>query len=117
MLIWRKLRANPVLCEPGKKLSRLEARLHLTNVLAAGINGEAAGLKRGEFIASIRFLAKTFKADPLLCPCGGRMRIVSLITEPRVVDRILRHSQSGRCKTRDLFETRTPPGTSANIPQ
>jgi hypothetical protein len=29
-------------------------------VLAAGMDDEAAGLKRGEFVASIRFLAKTF---------------------------------------------------------
>ena len=49
--------------------------------------------------------------------CGGRMRIVSFITDPRVVDRILRHSKSGRCKTRDPFEPRPPPGASAKIPQ
>jgi hypothetical protein len=40
-----------------------------------------------------------FEADTLLCPCGGRMRIVSFITVPRVVDRILRHRESKRCKT------------------
>jgi hypothetical protein len=36
-----------------------------------------------------RLLKKIFEADPLLCSCGGRMRIVSFITDPRVVDRIL----------------------------
>jgi hypothetical protein len=41
-----------------------------------------------------RLIKKIFEADPLLCPCGGRMRIVSFITEPRVIDRILRHLQS-----------------------
>jgi hypothetical protein len=29
------------------------------------------------------------------------MQIVSIITEPRVVDRILRHRESERCKTKD----------------
>ena len=64
-----------------------------------------------------RLIKKIFEADPLLCPCGGRMRIVSFITDPRVVDRILRHRESGRCKTRDPFVARPPPGASAKIPQ
>jgi hypothetical protein len=29
------------------------------------------------------------------------MRIVSVITEPRLVDRILRHRESERCKAKD----------------
>jgi hypothetical protein len=45
------------------------------------------------------------------------MRIVSFITDPRVVDPILKHRGSGRCKTRDPFEPKAPPGTSANISQ
>jgi hypothetical protein len=56
--LWRKTWANPVLCEPGKKFSRFEAWLYLTNVLAAGMDDEAAGLKRGEFGASARYLAQ-----------------------------------------------------------
>jgi hypothetical protein len=28
------------------------------------------------------------EADPLLCECGSRMRIVSFITDPRVIDRL-----------------------------
>jgi hypothetical protein len=64
-----------------------------------------------------RLVRKIFEADPLLCPCGGRMRIVSFITDPRVVDRILRHRASGRCKTRDPFEPRPPPRVSAKTLQ
>ena len=45
----------------------------------------------------------------LVCRCGARMRIVSFITDPRVVDRILRHRESGRCKAQDPFEPRVPP--------
>jgi hypothetical protein len=36
-----------------------------------------------------RLLRKIFEADPLVCSCGARMKIVSFITEPRLVDRIL----------------------------
>ena len=64
-----------------------------------------------------RLIQKIFEADPLWCPCGGRMRIVSFITDPRVVGRILRHRESGRCKTPDPFEPRPPPGSSAKIPR
>jgi len=56
-----------------------------------------------------RLLRKIFEVDPLVCQCGARMQIVSFITEPRVVDRILRHRESERCKTKDPFEPRAPP--------
>jgi len=39
------------------------------------------------------------------------MLIRLFITDPRVVDRILRHRESERCKTRDPFEPRAPPRT------
>ena len=55
-----------------------------------------------------QLIKKIFEADPLLCTCGGRMRIVSFIMDPRVVDRILRHCASVRCKTQDPFEPRPP---------
>jgi len=60
-----------------------------------------------------RLLRKIFEVDPLLCPCGARMKIVSIITQPRIVDRILRHLRSHRCQARDPFEPRPPPGTGA----
>jgi len=56
----RKIWSNAVLAEPGKRFSRLEAWLYITNVLATGMDDQDAGLKRGEFVASIRFLAKAF---------------------------------------------------------
>ena len=56
-----------------------------------------------------RLLRKIFEVDPLVCKCGARMKIVSFITEPRVVDRILRHRESEHCKTKDPFEPRAPP--------
>jgi hypothetical protein len=57
-----------------------------------------------------RLLRKIFEVDPLICACGGRMQMVSFITEPRVVDRILRHRESERCNAKDPFEPRAPPG-------
>jgi len=38
------------------------------------------------------------KVDLMLCSCGAQMKIVSVITDARVVDRILRHLGSERCK-------------------
>jgi hypothetical protein len=61
-----------------------------------------------------RLIRKIFEADPLLCACGGRMRIVSFITEPRVIDRIVRHLQSARSKAQDPFEPRPPPAAVSN---
>ena len=64
-----------------------------------------------------RLIKKIFEPDPLLCACGGRMRIVSFITDPRVIDRILRHRESGRCKTPDPFDPRPPAAAVSNYPQ
>jgi hypothetical protein len=64
-----------------------------------------------------RPIKKIFEADPLLYTCGGRMRIVSFITDPRVVDRILRHRESKRSKAQDPFESRAHPPAVVNSPQ
>jgi hypothetical protein len=45
------------------------------------------------------------------------MRIGSLITDPKVVERILRHLQSGRSKAQDPFEPRAPPARAAGFLQ
>jgi hypothetical protein len=57
-----------------------------------------------------RLLRKIFEVDPLLCPtCQVEMCVVSVITEPAVVDQILRHLERGR--GHDPFEERAPPTT------
>ncbi|MBN2245068.1 MAG: hypothetical protein JW755_04410 [Candidatus Aminicenantes bacterium] len=39
-------------------------------------------------------IRKVYAADPLLCSsCGGRMRIISFIEEPKTIDRIIRLSR------------------------
>jgi hypothetical protein len=41
------------------------------------------------------------------------MKIVSIITQSRIVDRILRHLGSDHCQARDPFEPRAPPRAAA----
>jgi len=38
-----------------------------------------------------RLIRRVYEADPLLCECGQQMRIISFLTDPRVVDKILGH--------------------------
>ena len=39
-----------------------------------------------------QLICRVWLEDPLLCPdCGGEMHILSFITDPPVVDRILQH--------------------------
>jgi hypothetical protein len=64
-----------------------------------------------------RLVRKIFETDPLLCSCGTRMRIVSFITDPKVVERIPRHLHSGRSKAQDPFQPRAPPARAAGFLQ
>jgi len=50
----------------------------------------------------------------MVCRCGAEMKIVSIITDPRIVDRILRHRQSDRCRAQDPFEPCPPPRLAAS---
>jgi len=37
-------------------------------------------------------IRKVYEVDPLLCPaCGGRMRVISFIEEPKTIDSIIHH--------------------------
>ena len=62
-----------------------------------------------------RLIQKIFEADPLLCRCGTPMKIVSIIDDSRVVDRILRHLAGERCRVKDPFEPRGPPRPAGTI--
>jgi hypothetical protein len=42
----------------------------------------------------VQYETTSYEADPLLCTCGAQMRILSFITDPGVVRRILEHLQS-----------------------
>jgi hypothetical protein len=85
------------------------ASRHSASGIAAG-ERDNSHFSREARSTCTRLIRKIFETDPLTCgACGARMRIVSFITEPRVVDRILRHRQSDRCRTEDPFESRAPP--------
>jgi hypothetical protein len=37
-------------------------------------------------------IRKVYEVEPMICPrCGGKMKVVAFLTEPAVVDRIIRH--------------------------
>jgi hypothetical protein len=56
-----------------------------------------------------------YEVDPLQCPrCGGEMRVIALIQEPAVIDKILRHLRSkGRDARAGPWST-GPPGAGAS---
>jgi hypothetical protein len=59
-----------------------------------------------------RILRKVLEVDPKICSRrGSDLKIVAVITDPRTVDRILRHVESGR--GHDPFEPRAPQAVSA----
>lgn len=58
-----------------------------------------------------RLIRRIYEADPLLCECGHEMRVISFLTDPPVVDKILRHlEQKG-----SLESQRGPPGTPVHL--
>ncbi len=55
-------------------------------------------------------IKRVFKADPLLCECGGKFQIISFITEPKEIARILEHLDKRNTASRD------PPQDSHRAP-
>jgi hypothetical protein len=51
-----------------------------------------------------RLIAKVFEVDPLRCPCGGTMRVVAVILDPKVIRKILQH------RPRPEARAHAPPG-------
>jgi hypothetical protein len=86
--LWRKIWSNPVLTESGKRFSRLEAWLYITNVLAAGMDDQVAGLKRGEFVASVRRCATCFNWS-----IGAVHRFLELLVENSMIMRVEREAE------------------------
>jgi hypothetical protein len=56
-LPWREFWAKPVLSDQGRKFSRLEAWLYLTNALAAGMDDQEAGLPDGTIRAHVGLIS------------------------------------------------------------
>ena len=51
-----------------------------------------------------RMIRRIYEVDPLTCRCGGQMRVLSFILDPRVVTKILCHIAA-----RDNARERAPP--------
>jgi hypothetical protein len=52
-----------------------------------------------------QLIKRIYEVDPLLCPsCGSEMKVIAFITEPAVVDAILRHLER-----KESQEARGPP--------
>jgi hypothetical protein len=91
-LLWRKIWANPILQEKRKRFSRLEAWLYLANVLATGVDDAGAGLRRGEFRASVRRMASLWNWSPTAV-----FRFLRLLEENHMISR-LKHQAERRAK-------------------
>jgi len=83
--------------------------------VAAGGGGAAAPLSIALEPASLEWrtarrrwaqlIRRIYEVDPLVCPrCGGGMRIIAFVTEPRVIGTILRHLEAKG------VDARSPPG-------
>ncbi len=58
-----------------------------------------------------RLIRKVWRADPLVCPkCSGPLRIISLIENSSIIEKILRH-----LKLWDLPERPPPPRASTTL--
>ncbi len=55
-------------------------------------------LPGGDALADL--LRRIYEVDPLVCRCGGTMRVISFITEPRVIERILDHLRRQKPRAR-----------------
>ena len=54
-------------------------------------------------------IRRIYEVDPLVCPrCGGPMRIIAFITQPKIIATILAHLAAKGA------DGRSPPGTSHN---
>jgi len=57
-----------------------------------------------------RLLHKISEVDPLLCPrCGTEMKVIRVIVQPKVIDKILAHiRETGADRTTNLIPPRLP---------
>jgi len=70
--------------------------------------------RRAAKIAWAKTIRKVYEVDPLTCPeCGAQMRVISLIEDPAVIERIL--SWLGLWDPRPACGP-SPPGERASLP-
>lgn len=77
--------------------ARGQRRHHSAAAAIAGVTSCSNAARDHDFRrfcrrAWARLIRKVYLADPLTCPkCGGRLRILSFIDHPSVIEKILRH--------------------------
>jgi hypothetical protein len=70
--------------------------------------------RRAAKIAWAKMIRKVYEVDPLACPeCGAQMRVIALIEDPAVIERIL--SWLGLWDPPQACGP-SPPGESARLP-
>ncbi len=58
-----------------------------------------------------RLIKRVFEVDPLICAkCGGAMKVISVILDPKVIRKILEHIER-----RDESASRAPPGEAGSL--
>jgi hypothetical protein len=77
----RRKRVEEAVASEGSESARSEAM---------PCSAERRRLRRGW----AQLIRRVYEVDPLLCPCGATMRILSFLTDPPVVRQILRHLES-----------------------
>jgi len=58
-----------------------------------------------------RLLRLVFEVDPLTCRCGAEMKVISVITAPGLVEKLLRHVRDRAAD--ETFDARAPPAPPA----
>ena len=59
-----------------------------------------------------RLIKRVYEVDPLVCAkCGGAMKVVAVILDPKVIRKILEHIER-----RDERSSRAPPGEASSLP-
>ena len=76
--------------------------------LEAALPGSAEAVRRQ---AWARLIRRVFEVNPMVCPrCQIEMEVVALITEPAVIDKILRHREKhGLTSPFEANPPRAPP--------
>ncbi len=72
----------------------LYSNAHRGKMRKAGVSPSHPPIIEGEYHVPPKgwaeMIRKVYEVDPLLCPsCGGQMRIISFIEEPKIIDRII----------------------------
>src|SRR5947199_312966 len=97
----------------AQRMTRMR-QLYECLTIDTGIVGIRSGILFSQESLSPLKMPANWSGSP--ATCGAEMKIISVITDSRLVDRILRHLQSPACTTRDPFQPRPPPATSLHLP-